>query len=75
MIANGVLYRELRRRLYAFDASTGSARWSSPRIGYLDSSPAVDDGLVYVNGASRTETPGLRVRRGERYRALVTERR
>ena len=47
-IANGVLY-VAGEKLYAFDASTGSARWASPEIGYLGSTPVVDNGVVYVN--------------------------
>jgi outer membrane protein assembly factor BamB len=48
-IADGALYAR-SDTLYAFDASNGSARWSSPGIGWATSSPAVANGVVYVTG-------------------------
>lgn len=47
-IADGVLY-VTTDKLYAFDASTGSARWSVPGIWDWASGPVVDTGVVYVN--------------------------
>jgi outer membrane protein assembly factor BamB len=48
-IANGALYLT-SDKVYAFDASTGSARWWSRAIGRSHSSPSVAKGVVYVSG-------------------------
>src|SRR6476660_3550517 len=48
VIASGTLYVGTDK-LYALDANSGSARWSSGAIGIAKASPAVDDGAVYVN--------------------------
>ena len=50
MLADGVLYARHGDTLYAFDARTGSARWSAQQIGVALSSPSVDRGVVYVVG-------------------------
>ena len=48
-IANGVVYAAAADKLYAFDANTGSARWSSDGIGVPLSSASVANGVVYVS--------------------------
>lgn len=46
VVANGVVYTASRyTHMYAFDAASGVLEWSSPG---LWSSPAVDNGFVYV---------------------------
>jgi len=48
-IANGIVYfGELGGRFYALNANTGAQMWDV----YLDASPAVTDGVVYVGGAA-----------------------
>jgi plastocyanin len=52
-VSNGVLYVGADDyRTYAFDAATGALEWRSavfPNLGIVRSSPAVADGLVYVD--------------------------
>jgi outer membrane protein assembly factor BamB len=48
-IANGVVYAPATEKLYAFDANTGSARWSSDGIGLPRSAASVANGVVYVS--------------------------
>jgi hypothetical protein len=53
-IADGVVYiSSTDGFLYAIDAATGQANWST-EIGWSESSPAVADGVVYVGGDSNT---------------------
>jgi outer membrane protein assembly factor BamB len=49
VVAEGVLYVS-SGKLYALDASTGSARWRSQGLGDVVSSPAVAGAVVYVSG-------------------------
>ena len=51
-VANGVLYAVGSGRVYAFDANTGSARWSSEAIGSQLSAAVVVNGVVYVTTES-----------------------
>ncbi len=48
-VANGVLYVVGNGKLYAFDANTGSARWTSRAIGVPLSGGSVANGVVYVS--------------------------
>jgi outer membrane protein assembly factor BamB len=48
-VANGVVYvGSYDYHLYAFNAATGQPLWSADTGGFINSSPAVADGMVYV---------------------------
>jgi serine/threonine protein kinase len=53
-IANGIVYvGSDDHKLYAFDASSGSIRWTAPTGGLVESSPAVANGVVYVGSGDQ----------------------
>jgi eukaryotic-like serine/threonine-protein kinase len=47
-------------REYALNASTGAKLWSYTTGGYVSSSPAVANGVVYVGGGSNVQSFGLK---------------
>ena len=50
-VANGVVYAgSFDHNIYALDAGTGALIWKYTTAGYVDSGPAVANGIVYVGG-------------------------
>lgn len=48
--SNGVLYvGSLDNFLYAINATTGAVVWKAPKVGGIDSSPAIANGVVYFS--------------------------
>ena len=54
-MANGVVYvGSDDHNVYALNASTGAKLWSFTTGDYVDSSPAVANGVVYVGSTTTT---------------------
>lgn len=53
-VTDGVVYITTNDQIYALDATTGKTKWQvhAPGAGYLVSSPAVAEGLLYVGATS-----------------------
>jgi outer membrane protein assembly factor BamB len=54
--ADGTVFVVLGSTLYALDANSGSEKWSFTKTYYIDGSPAVNDGKVFIgthNGKNR----------------------
>ncbi len=54
LVTGGVVYVTTNYQISALDATTGKTKWqvAAPGAGYLVSSPAVTDGLLYVGATS-----------------------
>jgi outer membrane protein assembly factor BamB len=49
-VVNGIAYVSAGNGFYAFDAATGTLRWSDPGIFFNQSAPAVVNGVAYAAG-------------------------
>jgi outer membrane protein assembly factor BamB len=50
-LANGILYMGVGQFLFALNASNGTVLWRQETSQYIASSPAVQNGVVYINSA------------------------
>ena len=60
-MANGIVYvGSENHKVLALNAKTGSKLWSYPTGGYVDSSTAVANGVVYVSADGNGYAFGLK---------------